>query len=186
MTRDDLRGIIEGITDEQLKKILDINSQDIGKAKNDGQETKEALDVANQRVAELEGLMEKLKNSQCEAEEMKIKIDELQKVIDERNLQSEKQQREKALKERFAAVVGEAKFLNEFTEKGVFEEFLKSLENPENQERTDNEIFTALTSGKENLFDQRAEVPRIVSSTTGFGGELEDGEIREIMGLPAE
>ena len=26
MTRDEIRGIIEGISDEQLKKILDINS----------------------------------------------------------------------------------------------------------------------------------------------------------------
>ena len=38
MTRDDLRGIIEGITDEQLKQILDIHSADIGKAKS-GAET---------------------------------------------------------------------------------------------------------------------------------------------------
>ncbi|MBO4941679.1 MAG: hypothetical protein J6D15_05710 [Clostridia bacterium] len=185
MTREDLRGIIEGITDEQLKKILDINSSDIGKAKNDGQEMKMALDAANKKVAELEGLMEKLKNSQCEAEEMKMKIDELQKVIDERNVQSEKQKRAEEMKNRFAAVVGEAKFLNAFTEKGVFEEFSKALENPENQERSDSEIFAQLTTA-ENLFDQRAEVPHIVASTMGFGGELEKGEIREIMGLPAE
>ncbi len=33
MTREDLRGIIEGITDEQLKKVLDINSSDIRKVK---------------------------------------------------------------------------------------------------------------------------------------------------------
>ena len=33
MTREDLKRIIEGITDEQLKSILDINTTDIGKAK---------------------------------------------------------------------------------------------------------------------------------------------------------
>ncbi len=185
MTREDLRGIIDGITDEQLKKILDLNSSDIGKAKNDENERKMALDAANKKVAELEGLMEEFKNSQCEAEEMRTKIDELQKVIDERDIQSQKEQRAEEMKNRFAAVVGEAKFLNDFTEKGVFEEFSKAIENPENQERSDSEIFAQLTMA-ENLFDQKAEVPHIVASTMGFGGELEKGEIREIMGLPAE
>lgn len=33
MTRDQVRNIISGITDEQLQQILDINSADIGKAK---------------------------------------------------------------------------------------------------------------------------------------------------------
>ena len=37
MTRDQLRQIIEGITDEQIKSILDINSADIGNAKKPGE-----------------------------------------------------------------------------------------------------------------------------------------------------
>ena len=35
MTREEIKKIVEGITDEQLKAILDINSADIGKAKKD-------------------------------------------------------------------------------------------------------------------------------------------------------
>ena len=35
MTREELKKIVEGITDEQLKSILDINTADIGKAKKD-------------------------------------------------------------------------------------------------------------------------------------------------------
>ena len=35
MTRDELKKIIEGITDEQIKLILDINSTNTGKAKGD-------------------------------------------------------------------------------------------------------------------------------------------------------
>ena len=35
MTREKLRKIIEGITDEQLKAIPDINTTDIGKSKSD-------------------------------------------------------------------------------------------------------------------------------------------------------
>ena len=35
MKREEIKAIVEGITDEQLKQILDINSADIGKAKGD-------------------------------------------------------------------------------------------------------------------------------------------------------
>ena len=50
MTRDDLRGIIEGITDDQLKRILDINSADIGKVKADLDKTKGDLETAKKTV----------------------------------------------------------------------------------------------------------------------------------------
>lgn len=36
MTREEIKKIVEGITDEQLKQILDINSADIGKARRQG------------------------------------------------------------------------------------------------------------------------------------------------------
>ena len=174
MTRDDLRGIVEGITDEQLKKILDINSADIGKAKLDADGLKAELEEANKKVLDMETELGTLRESQCEAEEMKGKINELQKVIDDRKVQDEKQLHDAAVKSRFDAVVGEAKFLNDFTKDGVFAQFQAAIANEENCDRDDN------------LFIQPRGIPSVVASTTGFGGEFENGEIREIMGLPVQ
>lgn len=54
MTRDRVRNIISGITDEQLQQILDINSADIGKAKEPIAALQQQLTTANNTISELE------------------------------------------------------------------------------------------------------------------------------------
>lgn len=184
MTRDDLRGIVEGISDEQLKKILDINSLDIGKAKRGAEELKTELEGNAQKIAEMEKELDALRQGQCEAEEIKKRAEELQKIIDDRRNQDEEMAKTAELESRFKAVVGDAKFLNSYTRKGIFDTFCKALQNAENQGRADSEIFGEITKDVENLFAKAADIPAVVASTMGFGGELSRGDIREIMGLP--
>ena len=186
MTRDDLRGSVEGISDEQLKKILDINSLDIGKAKRGAEELKTELEGNAAKIAEMEKELETLRLGQCEAEEIKKRAEELQKIIDDRREQDEKEAKTADLESRFAAVVGDAKFLNGYTRKGIFDSFCEAIQNAENQGRADGEIFKEITGDAENLFAKAVDTPAVVASTMGFDGELSRGDIREIMGLPTE
>lgn len=74
-----------GLDKEQIDKILDANSQDIGKAKGDGekavtelaQKTKELESLKNQ-VSERDKQLEELKNSTGDVEAMKEQIANLQ------------------------------------------------------------------------------------------------------------
>ncbi len=183
MTRDEIRGIIEGISDEQLKKILDINSSDIGKAKNKSDELKSQLEAATAKVAEMEDKISALKESQREADEIKLKAKELQKIVDER-LESDKEEHLKQeLCRRFEAVAEGTPFVNDFTREGIFEQFKAAVADERNVGKADGEIYAALTTGKDNLFVPDGGVPAVVASTMGFGGALSDGDIREIMGL---
>ncbi len=186
MTRDELRGIIEGISDEQLKKILDINSADIGRVKLGTEKIKAELDGANLKISDMEKEMESLRQGQCEAEEMKVKVEELQKVIDQRRLEDEARAKEAAFEERFSAAAGEAKFLNDYTRQGIFALFQEALEAEENQGMSDSEIFASLTRDAVNIFEAEKDVPSVVASTSGFGGDLSRGDVREIMGLSRE
>lgn len=179
MTRDEIRGIVEGITDEQLKKILDINSADIGKAKQGVAELKESLENAEKALGSLEAEAEELRKSQREAEEIKKERDMLQKAADQRAAED----RESALKSRFDAAAGDAEFLNGFTRDGIFGKFSQALEMAENQGKSDAEIFGEIIGDGENIFASKADAPMVVASTLGFGGELTDGDVREIMGL---
>ncbi|MBQ9736960.1 MAG: hypothetical protein IJV86_00955 [Clostridia bacterium] len=183
MTRDDLRGIVEGISEEQLKKILDINSSDIGRAKQNLEELKKQLEVANEKTAELEKANLTLGESQCEADKMKEKIEELQKVIDQKE-EAEKAENLKAeLSRRFELAAGGTKFINEFTRSGIFEQFKTAVFDEKNAGRADSDVYCELVSGKENLFVPAEGVPKVVASTPGFGGSITDGDVREIMGL---
>ena len=183
MTREELRGIVEGISDEQLKKILDINSVDIGKVRKNAEELKTELDAVKRTVEELTAENSGLKDSQYEAEKMKIQIEELQKVIDDRKSEDEMAAKKAEILSRFENVSGNAEFLNEFTKKGVLEQFSAALEAGENVGKSDGEIFEAITSGVGNIFVPENSVPSILASTSGFGTDLSMGEVREIMGL---
>ncbi len=183
MTRDDLRGIVEGISDEQLKKILDINSVDIGKAKKGFDELKAEFEKVNRDAEQLNAELAGLRESQCEAEEMKMKIEELQKVIDDRKTEDENREYRMALEKRFNAATGNAEFLNEYTKNGLLDKFADALGMEENQGLSDKEIFGKLTDGEENLFVPDGGIPSVVASTSGFGTDLSLGDVREIMGL---
>ena len=175
MTREDLRGIIEGIADEQLKQILDIHSADIGRAKAAETELTERLQKAEGQVSALQEL-------QREAEEIKEKYSELQKVAE----QQAEQERITQLDNRFKAASGDAKFLNSFTRKGIFDRFTQALDLDENKGKSDSEVFAMVTEGTESLFAADSTAPMVVASTSGFGGDLTDGDIREIMGLSSQ
>lgn len=183
MTRDDLRGIIEGITDEQLKRILDINSADIGKVKADLDKTKGDLETANGKIADYEKEIGTLRENIGNAETMQKKIDELQTSIDERKKADEAAAEETAMQGRFDAVCGEAKFLNEFTKNGLFNEFKAALADDSNKTKSDKDIYEAITNGKDNIFEPDGGIPGVVSGTSG-GSPVGDNDIREIMGLP--
>ena len=97
MTREDLRGIIDGITDEQLKRILDINTAYIGKAKGNLETVQTELDNAKTKIGEYETEIGKLKDSLDDAEALQKKIDDLQADIDARKQADEDAAKETAL-----------------------------------------------------------------------------------------
>ena len=185
MTRDEIRGIIEGISDEQLKKILDINSHDVGKAKNLAAELQKALEAAEAESAEVKEKLSLLETVQCEADEMKNEVVRLQKVIDEAEKTQQREKAEAELEKRFNAANGGKEFVNMFTKNGVFNEFCTAAAAEENAGKSDAEIYSSLICGKENIFVPDSTVPVAVASTMGFGGVITDNDVREIMGLPS-
>ena len=186
MTRDDLRGIVEGITDEQLKQILDIHSRGIGKAKGEVEELKLKLSKAEEGLAAGVDTAKLLEESQCEAEKLKVRIEELQKVIDQNEADAASAKSRKEQEDRFECAAGDARFINDFTKSGLLAEFLEAVADEKNAGRADGEIFEELAKGRDNLFMPKDDVPSVISSTMGFGGQITDGDVREIMGLPPQ
>ena len=52
MTQNDVKNIFEGATAEQIKAVLDINSADIGKAKQGAEALQTELDEAKNKITE--------------------------------------------------------------------------------------------------------------------------------------
>lgn len=188
MKRDEVRKIIPEITDEQLNKLLDMNSTDIGKAKMDYDKVKADLEKANADITTYQQKISDLEESVTSGEDFKKKFEDLKKEIEDERAETKRKAdeaaEEAALSERFKTVVGENKWRDELTEKAVYSEFKTALKDEANKGKGDKDILESLTKDK-GYFSDPGRTPGIFSRGTGFSGTgADDAAVRAAMGLP--
>lgn len=145
MTRDQVRNIVSGITDEQLQQILDINSADIGKAKEPITALQQQLTAANNTISELE-------KNKSDVASLQAQIDTYKQEKADREKAEQEAARDAALMARFDKLHGERKYANDFTKNGIFAEFKDALGKSENEGKSDADIFSTLTKDRDGIF----------------------------------
>lgn len=153
MTREDLKGIINGITDEQLNQILDINSKDIGKALNKADDLKKEVEKLKNDIKEKNDSITELKNNVNNVDELKNKLEEYEKREIEREEKEKRDAIEKELIDRFSKFTSDKKFINELTKDGIFKEFKDAVSQEENKGKGDKEIFESIVKDRANIFE---------------------------------
>ena len=184
MKRDDLKKLVEGITDDQISAILDINSADIGKAKGDAEKLKDEIPRKDRIISEYETKNSDLEKDIGDSQKLKDQISSLQKEIDDRKAADTKAAEEAAVAERFKAAMGDKSFINDFTKAGILAEFTGALAKEENKGKSDADVFSALVKDRDGLFTN----PNPLDSSGGpgkpGGGPMDDNAVRAVMGLP--
>lgn len=190
MKRDEIKKIIPEITDEQLNKIMDINSADIGKAKSTYETVVGELETAKGKIAGYEKKIGELEETIANGDDFKTKFEDLKKQWDDEKAETARKEQEAkeeaALSERFKTVVGENKWRDELTEKAVYSEFKTALKDEANKGKGDKDILEALTKDK-GYFSDPSKTPGIFSRGTnggGAGSAADDSAVRAAMGLP--
>lgn len=145
MTRDQVRNIISGVTDEQLQQILDINSADIGKAKEPIAAFQQQLTAANNTISELE-------KNKGDVAALQAEIDTYKQEKADREKAEQEAATNAALMSRFEKLHGERTYTNEFTKNGIFAEFKTALDNKDNQGKSDADIFAAIIKDRDGIF----------------------------------
>lgn len=194
MKREELKQIIEGITDEQLKAILDLNGADINKTKGEYDALKSELDTAKETISTLTTEAETLKTNNANADEWKSKFETLQNDIAEK---------EKAAKEAAEKAEREANILNRYNsvcvdkdgnplewshdaiKNAYLQKFTEALADETNTGKSDADIFHALT--KDDAVAFKGITPQVnLKGGSILGSSTEDVQARSIMGLPTE
>jgi len=176
MKRDEIRKIIPDITDEQLNKIMDINSTDIGKAKGDYETAKADLDKAKGTIADYEKKIGDLEKSISDGDDFKKKFEDLKKEIDDEKAEAQRKAdeaaAEQAMAERFKTVVGDKQWRDELTGEAVYSKFKSAVADEANKGKGDKDILEALTKDK-GYFSDPSKTPGIFTRGTsgGTGGE---------------
>lgn len=145
MTREELRGILPDISDEHLKKILDINSADIGKAKKDYSDLSTQLTNARTTI-------DRLNEAKGDYDDIKRQLDDYRIAEQQRKDAAVQAQKDAAVQARFDKLNGERKYLNDFTKQGIFGEFKFEIEKDENVGKSDTDIFESIVKDREGIF----------------------------------
>ena len=129
MKRDELKNL--GLTDEQIDSVMTMNGADItrekGKAdkwESDYNALKATADADAQKYATYDSDMEELATLRAYKEGVEFD-------------------------QRFAAVLGDSKPVNDMTRKGLSGLFAEAVKDPANEGKTDADIWSGIVSGKE-------------------------------------
>lgn len=180
-----LKGL--GLSDEIIEKIQAENGKDINAEKAKTNALQKDLDDAKATRTKLENEIGELKKA--DPKKLQETIDDLEEQIRKRTEADEQAKQNKALAERFSAVAGEKKFLNDFTKNGVLAEFKDALDRDENKGKGDKEIYEGLVKDRDGIFanpntntDIPPSNPNAVppsNSVGGFAKIIEENKIRK-------
>lgn len=106
---------------------------------------KSQLDTANNTISELE-------KNKGDTAALQAEIDTYKQEKADREKAEQEAAKDAGFKARFEKLHGERTYTNDFTKNGVFAEFKDALGKPENEGKSDAEIFTALTKDRDGIF----------------------------------
>ena len=155
MKREDVKKIIDGITDEQLKAILDLNGADINKTKGEYDTLKGEFDTAKETISTLTTEAENLKDNNANVEEWKSKFETLQNDIAEKEKTAKEEQaraeREANISNRYNSVSVDAdgnplEWTHDAIKNAYLQKFSEAITDETNTGKSDADIFKALTN----------------------------------------
>ena len=156
MKREEIKAIFADATDEQLKAVMDLNGADVEKAKSKVTTLETELKEKKADFDKLNTEFEALKTANASGEDWKAKFEALQaeNVAKEKQAEADRIAREKAegLDKRFEAVVGDKKFSHDAIRADYRRKFENALAEKENEGKSDNEIFHALSKDDATAF----------------------------------
>jgi len=184
MTREDIKKLFEGATDDQISALLNINTADIGKAKKDSGDLETKLKAAQEDLGKAQGTIAELEKAKGDAAALQKTINDY-KAADEKRIADEKAATARAdIETRFGKALGDRKFAHDYISAGVLNDFEKALTDEANKGKGDVDIFDTLTKDKEGIFASQNPATVKMGGLGGGGATSEDAMVRAVMGLP--
>ena len=192
MKREDIKAIFAEATDEQLKKIMDLNGSDVEREKGKLSALEKELNEKKAAFNTLNGEFETLKASNASAEDYKAKFDKLQEDIaakeKEEKEAKEKAEREENILNRYNAVAVDKdgkplEWTHEAIKTDYLHKFSEALNDKANEGKSDADIFSALTKEDGAAFKVPGAQMVFGGANNVSGPDLDDAKINAIMGL---
>lgn len=162
----------ESLTLEQFNertsgmKLADLSTGEyVAKGKYDSDIKKE-----RDKAKEAAETIKQLQESMGDVDGMKAKLEEYQKADEARQKAEQEAAAQKALEERFNAVVSGKEFANNLVRNGTLAEFSRALNDPANTGKGDKELFDALTKDAAGIWKNPQQVKVTIPGAENHGG----------------
>lgn len=185
MKREDIAKIFEGATDEQISKLLDINSADIGKAKGAATKLQEDLEAANEALAKANDTIKALESNKGDLEAVQKELADYKAAEEQRVAEAKKAAERTEILARMDAAMGERKFIHERMRDIVADDFAKAITDKANVGKADKEIFDSVTKDQGFFASQNPPAGNmgVVGNVTEEAAHM--AAMRAAMGLPS-
>lgn len=146
MKRDEIKAIFPDATDDQLDRTMNLYGTSVNGLRSE-------LNTANGELTALKG-KGNIDDIIRERDEWKTKATDYE-------TNAAKAEAEAKLAQRFTTVTGDRKYVNDFTKTGILGEFKAAIEKPENQGKSDGDIFGAIIKDRAGIFENARQQPNI-------------------------
>lgn len=138
-------------------------------------ESKEKISELEDEVKSYKVKVEELESMSKENQKIQQELEQLKKTIQEKEEAEKKEAEEKRFNEEFDNIVGDKKFINDYTRQAIINEFKSALEDENNKDKEKIDIFNELTKDRMDLFinPNTVEIP----ATGDLDGETNKTEI---------
>lgn len=131
------------------KETIDTIMAEHGKLITEAKEKSQELEKKNK---ELETTISQLNTDNKSKEEIQKELETLKTQIAEENAQKEQKIKDETFMNNINEVIGDKKFVNEFTKNAIVNELKTALKDETNVNKTTKEIFEAMTKDKNDIF----------------------------------
>lgn len=152
MTREEVLSVSPDLSKEQLDKILKMYGEGIVREKSRTTELEKKYNDLQTMYNSSLSTVSDLEKIAKETEDLKKRISDYEKAEEERKQLLAKQEKENNLLKRFNEVSKDKIFINEITQKGIYEEFKKQLDVEDNKSISDSDLFNNITKDKNDIF----------------------------------
>lgn len=140
---------------EFIDAVMKQNGEDINAAKAglvDAQAKQTELEQANAKLTEQ---ITQLAQAADDAEALKTKLAEAEQSLADAQAAANARVYEDNMQARFTAVVGDGKFINDYTRKAIYEQFKDATKNANG--KADADVYAELTKDKSGLFEVKQQ-----------------------------
>lgn len=112
----------------------------------------------------LKSQMKELKENSKNVEELQAKYDELVKANEEREALKKAEEEDNILNNNINSVLGDKKFVNDFTKNAIINEVKNALKDKANMGKSAKDLFEEITNGKDGIFanpNQVVDMPSV-------------------------